>query len=106
MPFDFEDDDTGLISGNSSDSGLMSDNKEEIEQSFGLETGRYRGDDGRFVDGSPPPDYNSRANRFQAKDGGFKNRSHDLGAGTEWDAPEDDAETSMFDGLFNDRYDY
>lgn len=74
---------------------------DEIEQSFGLETGRYRGDDGEFVDGSPPPDFNAEADRFQGKNGEFKDRSHDLGAGTEHDAPADDAENNDFDGLFD-----
>lgn len=75
---------------------------DDIEQSFGLDTGRYRDpDDGEFVDGSPPPDYNASAKRFQAQDGEFKDRSFDLGAGTEHDAPADDAENSEFDGLFD-----
>lgn len=77
------------------------DDFEDIEQSFDLNTGRYRGDNGQFVDGSPPSDYNSKANRFQAKDGGFKDRSWDLGEGTEWDAPVDDTGNNEFEGLFD-----
>ena len=42
---------------------------------FDLETGRYHGEDGQFVSG-PPRDYDPRADRFRAKDGEFKNRSH------------------------------
>lgn len=76
---------------------------ESIEQSFGLETGRYRGEDGEFVDGSPPVDFDADVDRFRANDGQFKNRSQDLGMGTEWDAPEDDAATDFAaDGLLDD----
>ncbi len=74
---------------------------DDIEQSFGLQTGRYRGEDGQFVEGSPPPDYNAEADRFQGLNGEFKGRSFDLGAGTEHDAPADDAANSSFNGLFD-----
>jgi hypothetical protein len=64
---------------------------EEIEQSFQIETGRYRGDDGEFVEGSPPDDYDSEVDRFRADDGQFKNRAADLGEDTPWDAPDPDS---------------
>lgn len=68
---------------------------DEIEQSFGIESGRYRRDDGTFAVGSPPTDYDQGTERYRANDGRFKNRSKDLGMGTPHDAPADDAATSF-----------
>lgn len=48
------------------------------ESDFELETGRFRGETGNFVVGSPPPDYDAGPNRFRAEDGQFKDRSADL----------------------------
>lgn len=70
-------------------------NDEAVEQSFGLVTGRYRHDDGRFHDGSPPTDYDATVNRFRANDGQFKDRSKDLAMGEPFDAPAEDAATSF-----------
>lgn len=74
---------------------LSETNSESIEQSFGIETGRYRKSDGQFAEGSPPTDYDADSDRFRARDGKFKNRSKDLGMFTEWDAPADDAATDF-----------
>ncbi len=80
---------------------VSAEERERVEQSFDTETGRYRRSDGEFAEGSPPNDYNSKANRFQSEDGTFKSRSADLGAGTKWDAPEDDADSTFDGGLFD-----
>jgi hypothetical protein len=42
---------------------------------FDLESGRYHGENGQFVEG-PPRDYDPQMDRFRAQDGEFKNRSH------------------------------
>lgn len=68
----------------------------ELEQSFGIESGRYRNpESGEFHDGSPPTDYDSEVDRFRANNGRFKNRSKDLGMGEDFDAPEEDARNSF-----------
>lgn len=70
---------------------------DDVEQSFGLETGRYRRESGEFADGSPPPDFDSDVRRFRAQDGRFKDRARDLGAGTPHDAPAEDAATNAYE---------
>jgi hypothetical protein len=54
------------------------------EDDFDLETGRFRGDDGEFDPGSPPPDFDEDSNRFRAKNGEFKEQADDL-----YDEPEE-----------------
>jgi hypothetical protein len=66
---------------------------ERTEQSFGIQSGRYRKKNGEFHEGSPPSDYDSEAKRFRANDGQFKSRSQDLGMGEPFDAPRKDAKT-------------
>lgn len=51
---------------------------ENRESSFEKVTGRFRGSDGQFEPGSPPPDLDQSANRYRGKDGRFKRRSSDL----------------------------
>lgn len=39
-------------------------------EEFGLKTGRFRGGDGEFVDGSPPETYDAGVDRFRELDTG------------------------------------
>lgn len=54
------------------------------EDDFEPDTGRFRGEDGKFDVGSPPPDLDEDVNRFRAENGQFKESSADL-----YDEPEE-----------------
>lgn len=65
----------GFGSGGRNKTDRVSENRED---QFELSTGRFRGGDGSFEPGSPPPDFDTSTRRYRAKDGKFKNRSQDL----------------------------
>jgi len=52
--------------------------EEDREGDFDRSTGRFRGDDGEFDVGSPPPDFDDETDRYRGENGQFKKRSDDL----------------------------
>lgn len=68
----------GLGVGNSSRSGGAADISDNREDQFERSTGRFRGSDGEFEPGAPPPDYDRRSRRFRGQSGRYKDQSNDL----------------------------
>lgn len=61
---------------NRNQDGRVTDNREEH---FNTQSGQFHNPHtGRFEPGGPPPDYDSRTDRYRAKNGQFKKRSSDL----------------------------